>query len=543
MSHNTLKKHFLRKITFLINTENSSSTRYRVFNIIEGLLQRGIECSIDIEKNPDIFAQEYINKSDLLIVFRNEISENIRLIIKKFKEKNIPVVFDVDDLVFEPESAHLIDTINRFKSKKMKDEAISEICKLRETFEECDYLTCSTYTIAQRGKKAGKESFVVKNTINKGQYLLSENLLKNKSAKINKKIKIGYFSGSSSHQKDFEECSDALLEILSKYPDVELHIVGILDLDKKFSKFKDRIFRDPICTYLEMLEKLSKMDINIAPLELNNIFTDSKSELKIFEAALVEVPTVASSVDSYSRCTKDGVNGFLAGSKNEWVKKLALLIEDKNLRKTMQKTARKDFIEQFYINNTIDSTIEAYETIIADYYQKKGLNLDNSNIKDKIAPEEAFLKFCRQYGIEYTDYNLQNFDFVSLAQNPQLFTNLQFNSFLANADFKNKVSKFIESCKNKKVCFYGAGLIAKMFVASTDLSGLNILGFIDKNTAKRGSKIGNYEIFSISDLHSIKPDVIALSIFRNKNVLDDIKRIKKQNNFNFKIINLFDLNC
>jgi len=537
----TLKKHFFKKIIFLINTENSPSTRYRVFNIIEGLIQRGIECNIDIPKNPDIFAQEYIDKSDLLVVFRSEISEDIELIIKKFQEKNIPVVFDVDDLVFEPESACLIDTINRFKTVKQKDEAVLEICKLRETLEKCDYITCSTPSIAQRGELIGKQSYVIKNTLNKGQFLLSEKLLENKSVLNGKKIRIGYFSGSKSHQKDFEECSDALLEILSKYPDVEFHITGILDLDKKFSKFKNRIFRNSFCHYLEMLEKLSKIDINIAPLELNNIFTGSKSELKIFEAALVEVPTVASSVDSYSRCIKDGVNGFLAETKDDWVKKLSLLIEDENLRKTMKKTARKDFLEQFYINSIIDNVIDTYENILADYYQKNRLNLDNllANMEDKITAEEAFVRFCHQYKLDYTDYNLKNFDFVTLAQNPQLFTNLQFNGFLANPDFKNKISKFIESCKNKKICFYGAGLIARIFIASADLSELNIVGFIDKDTAKRGSKIGNYEIFSILDLHSLNPDVLVLSVFRNKYVLEDIKKLKKQNNYNFKIINLF----
>ena len=212
-----------------------------------------------------------------------------------------------------------------------------------------------------------KKCFIFPNTINNQQYDFTKTIVRENRPSTNEKIKIGYFSGTKTHEKDFAEASDALCEVLKKYTNVEFHLVGLLDLDGKFSPFRDRIIRKPLMGYLDMLGYLSQMDINLAPLELNNIFTDSKSELKIFEAALVSVPTIASSTNTYKTCIKDGVNGFLAVSKSDWFEKLETLIQDKVLRGKIAEEAKKDFIQRFYIKNRINDIIDIYNRIIIDF--------------------------------------------------------------------------------------------------------------------------------------------------------------------------------
>ena len=118
-------------------------------------------------------------------------------------------------------------------------------------------------------------------------------------------------------------------------------------------------------TFGECSRYLSKMDINIAPLEQDTPFNDGKSELKIFEAALAGVPTVASRTDSYSKCITDGENGFLAGSREEWLQKLCSLIANEEIRRDMGLKARKYFVDRFYIENVIDDIIKIYEEITA----------------------------------------------------------------------------------------------------------------------------------------------------------------------------------
>src|SRR6185369_9352566 len=351
----------IRKITFLTSYKDENSQRFRVYNLIEGLTEVGVACAVIKEDFSG--SLDGVLDSDLLVAFRVGASDNVRRIFDEFKRSSIPLVFDVDDLVFEPESADLLHGLSTLgETDRLK--AIEGIKRLRETLLLCDYTTCTTMALAERIELLGKSCFVIPNTINKTQFELAQELKSLTPKNDGLKVRIGYFSGTRTHEKDFLEVSEALFEVMNNNPDVEFHLVGILDLDKKFAEFGDRIVRQPLMGYLEMLRYLAGMDINIAPLEMNNVFTACKSELKIFEAALLGIPTVASATDSYAGCITDGVNGFLAASKREWVEKLERLVRDEALRRRVAGQAEKDFVGRFFINNVITSVVKAMRKIV-----------------------------------------------------------------------------------------------------------------------------------------------------------------------------------
>ena len=84
------------------------------------------------------------------------------------------------------------------------------------------------------------------------------------------------------------------------------------------------------------------MDINLAPLELNNPFTECKSSLKYFEAAILGVPTVASDLEPYRESIAQGKMATSAAPKREWFRCISRLIEEPSLREKMGSMARKD---------------------------------------------------------------------------------------------------------------------------------------------------------------------------------------------------------
>ena len=55
------------------------------------------------------------------------------------------------------------------------------------------------------------------------------------------KIIIGYFSGSITHNEDFDLVIPSLIKIFDKYPHVYLKIAGILDVPDTLELYKDRI--------------------------------------------------------------------------------------------------------------------------------------------------------------------------------------------------------------------------------------------------------------------------------------------------------------
>jgi len=352
----------LKKITFLTSYKDENSQRFRVYNLIEGLTAVGIACAVIKEDFGG--SLDGVLDSDLLVAFRVEASANVRRIGEEFRRIGVPLVFDIDDLVFEPESAELLYGLATLPEAD-RITAIERIKRLRETLLWCDFATCTTKALAERIELLGKSYFVIPNTINKSQFELAQELKSLTPKNDGLKVRIGYFSGTKTHEKDFLEVSEALFAVMSNNPDVEFHLVGILDLDKKFAEFGDRIVRQPLMGYLEMLRYLAGMDINIAPLEMNNVFTACKSELKIFEAALLGIPTVASATDSYAGCITDGVNGFLAASKGEWVEKLELLVRDRGFRHTIGEQAKLDFIRRYYIKHVIKDIVGCYSELSA----------------------------------------------------------------------------------------------------------------------------------------------------------------------------------
>ena len=74
--------------------------------------------------------------------------------------------------------------------------------------------------------------------------------------------------------------------------------------------------------------RIARFDINLAPLEVGNIFCESKSELKFYEAALVDRPTVASPTEPYRNAIVHGQTGFLATTEDEWYEAVTALVVD-----------------------------------------------------------------------------------------------------------------------------------------------------------------------------------------------------------------------
>ena len=91
-----------------------------------------------------------------------------------------------------------------------------------------------------------------------------------------------------------------------------------------------------------LFEVMSEVDVNLAPLEPRNPFTECKSSIKYLEAALVGVPTIASPLSDFQRVIESERNGCLADSKEAWRDGLRQLVESPSLREALGARALED---------------------------------------------------------------------------------------------------------------------------------------------------------------------------------------------------------
>jgi glycosyltransferase involved in cell wall biosynthesis len=170
-----------------------------------------------------------------------------------------------------------------------------------------------------------------------------------KPSRTDGRIRLGYASGTPTHQKDFGQISACLATILAERPETVLTVVGHLDLTEfpELVAHRGRIEVRPHVSHDQLAAEYARFDVNLAPLQIGNPFCEGKSELKYFEAASVRVPTVASATVPFKTAIRSGINGYCVETQAEWQKCLIELIEDRTARRRVGEEAYWHAIVRF----------------------------------------------------------------------------------------------------------------------------------------------------------------------------------------------------
>jgi glycosyltransferase involved in cell wall biosynthesis len=335
------------------------SALYRAHHVAEELRLQGFKTGITVQDNPLLAG--YVDKFSVFVFHRVLYTPMVAKLIKHIKKQGKEIIFETDDLVFDPKYLKYMDYfqhMNRMEKKLYEHGVGGEI--LRDPYVQV--CTTTTEFLAKKLRKQGKRVFVVPNKLSVNDVAIAESIPSKDFT--NDIIKLGYFSGTISHNKDFAVITDALIQVLEKYPQIRLFLVGPLETESQLHIFSERIVQLPYAERAKHFANIASVDINLAPLEIGNPFCESKSELKFFEAGIVGIPTVASATAPYKSAIEDGVDGYTAGTTEEWTEKLSRLIELVSLRRMMGNKA-KEKARQYY------TTLHANNTAYYEYLKSK----------------------------------------------------------------------------------------------------------------------------------------------------------------------------
>jgi glycosyltransferase involved in cell wall biosynthesis len=333
------------------------SARFRAENVAEELELHGFRCAITIQDNP--LLPSYASKFKIFIFHRTINTPAIAKLIEKIKAQGKEIIFETDDLVFDPQYLQHMDYYQKmnFFEKKLYENGVGGEILADPYVKIC---TTTTSFLAEKLREKNKKVFIIHNKLSNSDLMIAENVLRAKPERKDGKIRIGYFSGTISHNKDFATITDALLRIMEKYPQTQLYLAGPLDIENRLSIFQERIFQMPFAPRQEHFANIASVDINVSPLELGNPFCEGKSELKFFEAGIVKVPTIATATKTFREAIADGIDGFVASSTDEWVEKLEKLIQDKEARLAMGERAYQKTLGQYSNKNSHDEEYYSY---------------------------------------------------------------------------------------------------------------------------------------------------------------------------------------
>ena len=330
-------------------------TRYRVLNKAEQLRKNGFAVKV---VNASEFSLAQAQYASHIIIYRAPWSAQLQLLCDLAREEHKPVYFDIDDLVFDTLYTDQL-SYTQGLSEKEKGNYDAGVKNYGKMLAACDGAITSTNQLKEELLKYKDSVLLNRNLASSELIAVSSQFLKEDFG-TDDRIKIGYFSGSISHNENFELIKPAIKEVLDHYSSVELHIVGHLDIPQDMKQYIQRIVVHEYVDWKALPQLISQVDINLAPL-VDSVFNRAKSEIKWIEAALVKVPTIASHIGAFADMMIDGQTGLLA-KDSEWKEKLENLILSADLRRELAENAYAFVLE----NCSLDKKDE-----MVTYFEKK----------------------------------------------------------------------------------------------------------------------------------------------------------------------------
>ena len=279
----------------------------------------------------------------------------VELAIERMRALGRKVVFDVDDLMTEPEMAQ-VKLIDGIRSQFLSEDGVrGHYHRMRQTMLASDLCFTTTEELAFYLRRAGKATHVLPNGFDQATHDLSRRAAKERRRTRDGFVGLGYAGGSEPTSATSGSRSRRSLVSCGKTP-----IAG--------SCYFARRTRHPSCRHrgicrprrptqpiewrslqplADLPHEMARFDINLAPLEFGNPYCQAKSELKFFEAALVDAPTVASPTGPFRRVIDHGKTGFLAATADDGISISTWLVKEPAVREHMAHDAYHAALQKF----------------------------------------------------------------------------------------------------------------------------------------------------------------------------------------------------
>lgn len=326
----------VRRVLFLCGIQGAP-LRYRARLPAEALGLLGARADVRHYRHPDV--SPLAARADAVVVYRVPATVQVLDLIERTRARGIPVFFDVDDLIFDPKVASEVPALRLLP----EDEAalyMQGVHRYRTTMEACDAFIGSTTSLCRHATElTGMASHRFANGVGLLLGRLSDKALRR--SRSGGPPRIGYLSGTNTHDLDWAFVEPAVLEILGRHAGVQLWLGGQVKASDALDRFGSRVRRLPMLHWTELPAVLADLDVNLAPLQPDSVFNDAKSAIKWLEAALTATATVASPTEPFCEAIEPGRTGLLADTAEQWVDSIETLLVDEDLRASIARRARR----------------------------------------------------------------------------------------------------------------------------------------------------------------------------------------------------------
>jgi glycosyltransferase involved in cell wall biosynthesis len=326
------------RVLFVVGLDGAP-TRYRAHLPAEALALHGVATDVRHYRDPDV--EQVAATVDVVVVYRVPATPQVLALIARERARGAIVVFDVDDLIFDPDIAAEIPALTLLPPAEARL-WLEGVHRYRTTMEACDAYIGPTPRLVDHAREVvGIESHLVGNGVGRAVGAASDIALRR--PRRAGPLRVGYFSGTTTHDDDWRYIEETVVSVLETHPETELWLGGHLEPTRDvLARLVERVHRLPFTPWPDLPAVLRDVDVNLAPLAPGSRFNDAKSAIKWLEAALVSTPTIASPSAPFVDAIGDGRGGWLATDPREWAAALDEALRDADKRVLTGTRARRD---------------------------------------------------------------------------------------------------------------------------------------------------------------------------------------------------------
>lgn len=386
------KKKLCKDILFINGCSLPHPSRYRVDHQVEQLMAAGLTADSVFYEQLDLAMLKYYRG---FVFFRCPVTDTVESFIAQAKKCNKRCFYDIDDLVIDSKYTDQIKYVRSLKGaeKELYDDGVR---RMGRTLALCDYAITTTERLQSELQHYSEEVYINRNTAS--DEMIRHSVEAYKTTKRNDDhVVLGYFSGSITHNEDFEMIMPSIIKVLERHENVYLKLAGLLDIPPELQPYADRISTVGFVDWRQLPFGIAACDINLAPLT-ETIFNEAKSENKWTEAALVHVPTIASNLGAFKKVIDPGATGILA-EPNEWYEAISDLITDREKRIAIGAAAYQDAV---YNHSTVNASYGVAEFIRQKLARNIAFVLPSSDISGGVIVAFKHAEMLRNAGWDVT---------------------------------------------------------------------------------------------------------------------------------------------
>jgi glycosyltransferase involved in cell wall biosynthesis len=320
------------KVVFFIQGFNVAASRYRVLQYLPYFRESGIDAVVH-EFPPGlkgwVSLSSDLTSADVIFVQRKRLPLYVLMFLHNRRKK---IVYDFDDAVMFKNSL----SENPYSRRRQ----MSFKRQLRYT----DLVIAGNQFLLEEAAKHHSRVMILPTPVDADRYRAKE-------YKTRDLVNIGWIGDHGSIHY-MESYKDVWEELGRRYKNVVLTIICDTFIDTRVIETR----KVPWSSEKEM-DNLMDLDIGVMPL-FDDLWSRGKCGFKIIQYMGVGVPPVCTPVGINRDVVENGKNGFWAESKQEWIEKLSILIEDRELRERMGKEGRRKIMDQYTVQACAPRLVE-----------------------------------------------------------------------------------------------------------------------------------------------------------------------------------------